>query len=304
MAAMLMALVALALAPVPLGAGPRPDLVHVAGVGAGGDEPTAAALVGVEDLVRVELEQAQAAKDVSGFGGGWARVALYSGAVHRVHSLWAVPPGSLDPPAGASYVVWVQSTRLLTISKAFGTIIFVEYENGERMSELLEIIGRNVRRLREEKGWNQTELGFHADTSPSIISLIENGKRNPSTATLAKIAGALGVEVADLFPKADAPPSPEPEGVSEEERRYLRALFGSWGHHINDQNEKWGPLLRDLPEDPTAEEYESGCKVIEEAFATYESILNAMARYGVLETLDRFVDDLQDDEPVPDEIRQ
>ncbi len=172
------------------------------------------------------------------------------------------------------------------------------------MSELLEIIGRNVRRLREEKGWNQTELGFHADTSPSIISLIENGKRNPSTATLAKIAGALGVEVADLFPKADAPPSPEPEGVSEEERRYLRALFGSWGHHIDDQNEKWGPLLRDLPEDPTAEEYESGCKVIEEAFATYESILNAMARYGVLETLDRFVDDLQDDEPVPDEIRQ
>nr|MDP9457837.1 hypothetical protein [Actinomycetota bacterium] len=70
------------------------------------------------------------------------------------------------------------------------------------------------------------------------------------------------------------------------------------------QNEKWGPLLRDLPEDPTAEEYESGCKVIEEAFATYESILNAMVRYGVLETLDRFVDDLQDDEPVPDEIRQ
>ncbi len=172
------------------------------------------------------------------------------------------------------------------------------------MSELLEIIGRNVRRLREEKGWNQTELGFHADTSPSIISLIENGKRNPSTATLAKIAGALGVEVADLFPKADAPPSPEPEGVSEEERRYLRALFGSWAHHIDDQNAKWGPLLRDLPEDPTAEEYESGCKVIEEAFATYESILNAMARYGVLETLDRFVDDLQDDEPVPDEIRQ
>ena len=69
------------------------------------------------------------------------------------------------------------------------------------MTELLESIGHNIRRLRDEKGWNQTELGFHADTSPSIISLIENGKRNPSTATLAKIAGALGVEVVDLFPK-------------------------------------------------------------------------------------------------------
>jgi transcriptional regulator with XRE-family HTH domain len=69
------------------------------------------------------------------------------------------------------------------------------------MVELLESIGHNIRRLRDAKGWNQTELGFHADTSPSIISLIENGKRNPSTATLAKIAGALGVEVVDLFPK-------------------------------------------------------------------------------------------------------
>jgi transcriptional regulator with XRE-family HTH domain len=73
------------------------------------------------------------------------------------------------------------------------------------MTELLENIGHNIRRLRDERGWNQTELGFHADTSPSIISLIENGKRNPSTATLAKIAGALGVEVVDLFPKAQVP---------------------------------------------------------------------------------------------------
>jgi len=77
------------------------------------------------------------------------------------------------------------------------------------MAELLENIGLNVRRLREEKGWNQTELGFRADTSPSIISLIENGKRNPSTATLAKIASALGIEVVELFPKAGRRSSPE-----------------------------------------------------------------------------------------------
>ncbi|MDP9457129.1 MAG: helix-turn-helix domain-containing protein [Actinomycetota bacterium] len=83
------------------------------------------------------------------------------------------------------------------------------------MAELLESIGHNVRRLREEKGWNQTELGFYAETSPSIISLIENGKRNPSTATLAKIAGALGVEVADLFPKAQQPLLPE---ITDEQR--------------------------------------------------------------------------------------
>jgi transcriptional regulator with XRE-family HTH domain len=69
------------------------------------------------------------------------------------------------------------------------------------MTELTESIGHNVRRLREEKGWGQTELAFYAKMSTSIISLLENGKRNPSTNTLARIAEALGVEVADLFPK-------------------------------------------------------------------------------------------------------
>jgi len=109
----------------------------------------------------------------------------------------------------------------LTISKVFRRIISVEATNGGQMTELLENIGHNIRRLRDEKGWNQTELGFRADTSPSIISLIENGKRNPSTATLAKIAGALGVEVADLFPKALGRSSLEPSlnDALEEERR-------------------------------------------------------------------------------------
>jgi transcriptional regulator with XRE-family HTH domain len=99
---------------------------------------------------------------------------------------------------------------------------------GGQMAELLERIGHNVRRLREEKGWNQTELGYNAATSPSIISLIENGKRNPSTVTLAKIASALGVEPEALFaPKGRRRSSLEPSfnGLLEEERRsgYLRA---------------------------------------------------------------------------------
>jgi len=107
------------------------------------------------------------------------------------------------------------------------------------MAELLEEIGHNIRRLRDERGWNQTELGFHADTSPSIISLIENGKRNPSTATLMKIARALGVEVVDLFPKAQRRSSPEPSfnDVLEEERRprYLNA----WRAFVWKLEQRW-----------------------------------------------------------------
>ncbi len=62
-----------------------------------------------------------------------------------------------------------------------------------------------VRELREERGWNQTVLGYHAGLSPSQISLIETGKRNPSAETLQGIATALGVEVGDLFPKVGTP---------------------------------------------------------------------------------------------------
>ena len=62
-----------------------------------------------------------------------------------------------------------------------------------------------VRRLRQERGWNQTELAFRSRLAPSVISQIENGKRDPSAGTLKKLAKAFEVEVADLFPKGQAP---------------------------------------------------------------------------------------------------
>jgi transcriptional regulator with XRE-family HTH domain len=66
-------------------------------------------------------------------------------------------------------------------------------------------IGREIRRLREAKGWSQAKLAAAADMGVSGISQIETGARNPSAVTLSKIAEALGVGVADLFPKAQSP---------------------------------------------------------------------------------------------------
>ena len=62
-----------------------------------------------------------------------------------------------------------------------------------------------VRRLRLAREWNQTELAYHAGLAPSVISQIENGKRDPTARTLRKLAKALEVEVGDLFPKEQAP---------------------------------------------------------------------------------------------------
>jgi transcriptional regulator with XRE-family HTH domain len=143
-----------------------------------------------------------------------------------------------------------------TISKAFGRILFVEATNGGRMAELLEDIGHNIRRLREQKGWNQTELGFHANASPSIISLIENGKRNPSTTTLAKIAGAMGVDVVDLFPKKVQQQVPLWRAEEESEQRHepenvwevMRKLAFTQRTQISDPNSRaeWETLERNL----------------------------------------------------------
>lgn len=69
----------------------------------------------------------------------------------------------------------------------------------------MDHIGKTIRRLREERGLNQAQLAVSVGTGPSAISQIENGRRNPNSETLLKLANALEVEVGDLFPKAQAP---------------------------------------------------------------------------------------------------
>ncbi len=71
-------------------------------------------------------------------------------------------------------------------------------------------VGREIKRLREERGWSMAKLAVEADMSVSGVSMIENGKRNLTTTTLAKLARAYGVEIADLFPKAASRSSLEP----------------------------------------------------------------------------------------------
>lgn len=66
-------------------------------------------------------------------------------------------------------------------------------------------VGREIRRVREERGLNQTQLAASVGTGPAAISRIENGRQSPNMETLEKIARALELEMSDLFPKAEAP---------------------------------------------------------------------------------------------------
>ncbi len=62
-----------------------------------------------------------------------------------------------------------------------------------------------LRRIRKERGLSQARLAELANVDKVTIIHIENGKVSPKVDTLEKLAGALGVELADLFPKAQAP---------------------------------------------------------------------------------------------------
>ena len=80
-------------------------------------------------------------------------------------------------------------------------------------------VGEEVKRLRRAKGWTQEQLAVYAGSSQPTVNLLEAGKRNPSAATLEKLARALEVEVVDLFPKAPASSQPDFNGLLGEEQR-------------------------------------------------------------------------------------
>jgi transcriptional regulator with XRE-family HTH domain len=116
-------------------------------------------------------------------------------------------------------------------------------------------VGEEVKRLRQAKGWTQEQLAVYAGSSQPTVNLLEAGKRNPSAATLEKLARALEVEVVDLFPKPQTPqPSLEDAAQSEALQEALAVLFQGLarrGQGIVQQSLRDGPseaLSRELAE--------------------------------------------------------
>jgi len=69
------------------------------------------------------------------------------------------------------------------------------------MSRLLkqEAVGAHVRRLRRQTRMSQRALAARSDFSPSFISQLESGRVSPSIGSMEKIAGILGVTLAEFF---------------------------------------------------------------------------------------------------------
>lgn len=63
----------------------------------------------------------------------------------------------------------------------------------------MEIVGKNIKKIREQKGLMQKEVAFVADMQASNYSKIESGQRDVSVEALDKIAQFFGMKVDEII---------------------------------------------------------------------------------------------------------
>ena len=71
------------------------------------------------------------------------------------------------------------------------------------MEDMRQVVARNLRRIRHQKGFSQEELAFQAGIDRSYISLRETASYSASVTMLGKLAEALGIEPAELLDRTD-----------------------------------------------------------------------------------------------------
>jgi predicted transcriptional regulator len=67
-----------------------------------------------------------------------------------------------------------------------------------RRMDVRKLVGRNVKRIRQEKGLTQEQLAEVSGFSQQYISGLEQGRRNPTVVSIYELATALGVSHMEL----------------------------------------------------------------------------------------------------------
>lgn len=68
---------------------------------------------------------------------------------------------------------------------------------------ILNTLGKNLKKLREEKRISQEQLAFEIGLSRSYYTEVETGQRNLSILNLVKITRFLGVELSEILKLED-----------------------------------------------------------------------------------------------------
>ena len=89
-------------------------------------------------------------------------------------------------------------------------------------------IGQVIRTYRTERGLSQGDIERRTGLLRCYLSRVENGHTVPSLETLAKIAEAMDIGLADFFPTAETPRERETQrmlgDLSDEEIRFLAEI--------------------------------------------------------------------------------
>ena len=72
-----------------------------------------------------------------------------------------------------------------------------------KKKQLRSILGSNLKKYRNFRGWSQMELAEKAGISMNFLSEIERGNKWPYPDTLQNLAEALCIEVYELFKNED-----------------------------------------------------------------------------------------------------
>ena len=67
------------------------------------------------------------------------------------------------------------------------------------MTEISPKLGLNLKRIRTKKKMSQGDIARALEVHRAYVSGIETGKRNPTLATLEKLANALGISASELL---------------------------------------------------------------------------------------------------------
>lgn len=62
-------------------------------------------------------------------------------------------------------------------------------------------IGSRIRKRRSDLRISQEDLAFKAELTPTYLSQLENGKRNPSLELLYRVCAVLQIELVELIRK-------------------------------------------------------------------------------------------------------
>ncbi|MDP2101173.1 MAG: helix-turn-helix transcriptional regulator [Methylotenera sp.] len=65
--------------------------------------------------------------------------------------------------------------------------------------KIQQILGFNIKQIREQKGWSQDKLSEVSGLHRTYISGIERGVRNPTVDIVQQIARAFDVHITELF---------------------------------------------------------------------------------------------------------